>query len=779
MCLIFHLPDSGESKMDDNHEQAIQLQREYDEEVSFYLGANLDSPSSKIDVAKEIHHEKKKDSPSIDLFSLGHQKLVESDNNDSRSKSKGLSLTISTRNELDWLQVSSASSNGSKSPASQQTASVSPQTTSSLRILTASMTSSGEQNVSPSSNYHLFDEHERMFNEQLLPLSPVTPKTPSSSSSTRTPLSAKSNQSVALDHLENLVRMLQQLSQLHEENSALKKKCAFLEDTRSLLQLRNEMLTGPTPSKGKTRWSPKSQSSPPHTSKETKGKSLSPKGHMSSFTCTPIRMSTYPKVRQRMPSECHEEGMHSLSRSPLVKTRKRSQSVGSLDTLDAEVISKSVSKSSEKVKCDVMKVSRRKFSKWERVKMVFTGKPEPPHKELSPGKSTRDHQLSPTVLVHQASVDVMETSSSTKRKTKPPPIETPKGSDIIHSEPPSPGSTHSEPALSSSADIGHSHFEEFISPQIYLQQMSVPTDKELRRMSESTHSMSSIEDDDHDIPFVGSKETLKDDRSDNEHETIKSSSQYLQVSQLRRRRSSPTLWNSDNEEVATVVETMSASPKVSRSSSFKSSRKQSVPHSGEPKPKRTARSVDRSETREGRYSQSRRTAWGRVKDIIHTRRDSIKKRSKKDTDRPDVQSDSEADKVIIYDDFDSAPAALDYECDTPTASPPPQRKSQARQTGASPRSTPVLCRKARSMKTGTDSPPRPKTTQRPASTAFAGTSVDITALMGECLIVKLLYMSFSFYCHRFPMANIHFLIMYYISIAHMLCSRSSKVYSCK
>ena len=43
--------------------------------------------------------------------------------------------------------------------------------------------------------------------------------------------------SVGIDHLDNLVRLMEQLSSLKEENTNLRKKCAYLEDTKTLLKV--------------------------------------------------------------------------------------------------------------------------------------------------------------------------------------------------------------------------------------------------------------------------------------------------------------------------------------------------------------------------------------------------------------------------------------------------------------------------------------------------------------------------------------------------------------
>ena len=46
--------------------------------------------------------------------------------------------------------------------------------------------------------------------------------------------------SIGIDHLDNLVRLMEQLSSLKEENVSLRKKCSYLQDTKTLLQVLRE-----------------------------------------------------------------------------------------------------------------------------------------------------------------------------------------------------------------------------------------------------------------------------------------------------------------------------------------------------------------------------------------------------------------------------------------------------------------------------------------------------------------------------------------------------------
>lgn len=73
---------------------------------------------------------------------------------------------------------------------------------------------------------------EEQSKEQGIQHIPVKPRTPSPS-----PV----RQSVGLDHLDNLVRLMEQLSSLKDENSKLKRKCAYLESTKSILDVKTAL----------------------------------------------------------------------------------------------------------------------------------------------------------------------------------------------------------------------------------------------------------------------------------------------------------------------------------------------------------------------------------------------------------------------------------------------------------------------------------------------------------------------------------------------------------
>ncbi|XP_052068018.1 uncharacterized protein LOC127707483 isoform X4 [Mytilus californianus] len=106
-----------------------------------------------------------------------------------------------------------------------------------------------------------FEEQGKTFQEQAKSLVPKAKKDRSTSPS-------QIRQSVGLDHLDNLVKLMEQLSTLKDENSKLKKKCDYLESTKTLLQAKSAVETEITipsgyhslPVKSKLKKSPKERS---------------------------------------------------------------------------------------------------------------------------------------------------------------------------------------------------------------------------------------------------------------------------------------------------------------------------------------------------------------------------------------------------------------------------------------------------------------------------------------------------------------------------------------
>ncbi|XP_036368366.1 uncharacterized protein LOC115223384 isoform X2 [Octopus sinensis] len=104
----------------------------------------------------------------------------------------------------------------------------------------AQRSSTSSDQTSPKRNsahiMEFFEEQEKSFQEHFRTL-PVPIKVKKH----RSPSPSMMRQSVGLDHLDNLVRLMEQLTTLRDENNRLKKKCAYLESTKYLLQVRSDM----------------------------------------------------------------------------------------------------------------------------------------------------------------------------------------------------------------------------------------------------------------------------------------------------------------------------------------------------------------------------------------------------------------------------------------------------------------------------------------------------------------------------------------------------------
>ena len=123
--------------------------------------------------------------------------------------------------------------------------------------------------------------------------------------------------------------------------------------------------------------------------------------------------------------------------------------------------------------------------------------------------------------------------------------------------------------------------------------------------------------------------------------------QYLTVEKysMQRRQSSPSLngkeASEEGEDILDELATLSETPaRVLHKSSSCQSADLDLPRSSE-------FSSD-GRPHSGHKSKSYRTAWGRVKDIIHTRKDSVKRRPKKQRSGIDSEETSEIDMEGLY-----------------------------------------------------------------------------------------------------------------------------------
>lgn len=185
---------------------------------------------------------------------------------------------------------------------------------------------------------------------------------------------SSSHQCVGLDQLDNLVKIMQQLSQLKEENNLLKRKCTFLEDSKTLLQAQNQMLTEVVSSPTLKIKVPKTDSNNSDSNTQLQEK----------------RGSFKQSTRKRLSSAEDYDDVN-MKESEVLKQKRRTQSTGSLlDVTDSDLFeidhadsnqkqvlkqkSMDVNKTIPEIKSGSSSLRGKKITKWERVKMVFTGK---------------------------------------------------------------------------------------------------------------------------------------------------------------------------------------------------------------------------------------------------------------------------------------------------------------------------------------------------------------------------------------------------------------------
>ena len=371
------------------------------------------------------------------------------------------------------------------------------------------------------------------------------------------------------DHLGNLVKLLEQLSVLHEQNTVLRKKCAYLEDVKTLLKSR----TLPA------------EFVPMDSPKERKGESLITRAQtkVMHYLSTPSSNGTMRR-ESRVTSDSSADGRPRTLRS-------RSQSVGSIDMVEdlTPVIKPAPSnhRNSETPKSPNTKSATlrlhsssskkhgKRFSKWMRVKKVFSGKHDHQSKSVDGGGGISAEQLVRSNSKHSSKLTHMKSVDDGLLN----PRENAKA-DI----PPSPSSVQSEPNSFANDDDDYEDYEEYVETHPPHSSSTPSTDgfPTLRTMPRLK---------DTDPPQVSLSDSEQADTTDKQT--------------LQRRKSSPTLgFFRQNDEEPFSRGSIS---RLSRSSSL-------IETAGR----------DQSQSPE----KTQKSAWNKVKDIIHTRKDSLKKTRK-------------------------------------------------------------------------------------------------------------------------------------------------------
>ena len=471
-----------------------------------------------------------------------------------------------------------------------------------------------------------FERHELSFRKHFLVPEPAT-EAPASPPAIR-----QTSQYIGLEHLDSLVRIMTQLSQLRDENSHLRKRCDFLTNTKSLMKIQNDMVhVKSMRSKAK-----------PHT-------------RLMQYLSTPAHtLRTRDSSRSLVSPESSIASVEPVVMRKAVKLHHRSQSMGSIDLLDIDLDDAAENhKNAEKPAKERGMRSRenkksKRFSKWYRMKKVFTGKPEPSHKPESSGTisaeqlmkvNRRQHTISgsprdksPPKLRHTTSVDAVVLSPSDNSSLD---ISRSVSQSTPSPQPPcSPCSFQSEPpmVLPGSADISDMLDDVAVAPSA---EEAGATDGEVHsphiKRCASVASLSSDEEEEA-AELEDTSVPVEELVSDDGEEPV---TRYLSVttsSEPTRQSSTQSLhYSSTSDEKDAFFATRPLTPETGYSSVME------IPHDSE---------TDHGEMLGEMYDdefgitdmsmnpddestcsdaqKNRRSAWYRVKEIIHTRRDSLK-----------------------------------------------------------------------------------------------------------------------------------------------------------
>ncbi|KAK2149108.1 hypothetical protein LSH36_467g02000 [Paralvinella palmiformis] len=427
-----------------------------------------------------------------------------------------------------------------------------------------------------------FEKVEKIFREKFLTpsLMDLSVKKEAELEVMPAPPVSPNGDTIFAEHLGQLIKVLQGLALLRQQNQQLRKKCNFLENTRYLLQLQNDMLMTRDFNRSRSRFKQNQRMMNFFDSAANKV----------NLDITP---STRPR-QNRLPSDGIDE-FHRPMLSEKGAKLSRSQSDGSLELVDMEFnidtdadhITSTEKASSSNAReyfmsrADFQKKSRKLQQKWERVKKVFSGKPE----HVAKTDAVSAEQL------------VKANTKPTLDKRRPPDLENlPKPESVLEDNPPTPNSVHSEPTELHACMEGAELDAELCAPP------------NLKR-SFSADSISSGSS-------VGARPFTFEERSiSNTSEISLERIRYLQLGgHLERRRSSPTLSIHDGDK--DYISIPEGSARMVRSSSVKLMK--------------SGAEID-LECRSGKKitssdaAKKAKAAWVRVKDIIHTRKDSLKK----------------------------------------------------------------------------------------------------------------------------------------------------------
>ena len=526
------------------------------------------------------------------------------------------------------------------------------------------------------------------------------PKRSSTRSKPRTPSPSPVRQSIGLDHLDNLVRLMEQLRNLRDENSKLKNRCEYLESTKTLLQAKSSLededyfLTYKSNSLPRSK-KPKSQS---QKSTHSEGGQVRSRPRL-------------PSAEDAMYIEIDYDSDQSIKRPRMGGLYKRSFSTGSLEVPSdimeqsgeddfAARLSESYDKVHHALKMPKSPEAKRKskFSKWAKVKKVLKSQQLTDNitsgiksiKEFSKGGipgyfkygAVSSRELAVPLHAESKSLDSgvgsgmdTETQESVRKSTS-------------SGEPPSPTARFSERHI----DVPTPNVDDcmgiWLGPPEWIEKER-EKEQELLKQSASTLSESPPKVE----PMMIARSVM---------ELSEEPDRLLHVS-LPRRQSSPVLIDDDDDRMEHAD--------FHRTTSYME--EEEMLHNMKDKEKKL-----------------HKTAWGRMKHIMHTpRKDSVKKKNRKGKD-----SEFPFEEVSEID-------IEGYEVDIKHAHEEYLEGPVSRST---PKTSPVVYRQKHRDKSSSNSPPGKSKAPSFKGPSASG-SIDVSALLGKFLYASQYLYNVAYY----------------------------------
>lgn len=506
-----------------------------------------------------------------------------------------------------------------------------------------------------------------------------TPKGP------RSPSPSSLHARVGLSHLDNLIKLMEQLSTLRDENLRLRKKCDYLETTKKLLQARSEMMAADPQPVSYTTLPAKHRHKTLDVRREADPNSGRP------------RLPSAEDVQSMDISETSSDQRHKRHAGSM---HKRSFSTGSLEVeiLDETstrngrdvLITKSKSGKSVLGMKSPGSKQKAKGSKWARVKKVLTG--QKLYEDLGTtirslkelGRSAQRYSsVSASNEYSPASSRVTENQSIDSGVSTSLDMDTGLRLPRTSSSSAEVSSAGRSPNQTSEAGLEELGTEIWMGPPGWWEQY------EARKQSEASTSSDVSSVIEVKTMYLGSKQ--------------KDTERLLRVKPLIRRQSSPSLTTKEDE---LPLEDDDDLHQVHRSASYKGE------DLGLPK-------VGLGAAVKGERDSKKlhRTAWGRVKEMIHVRKDSVKKRRDRDSlEWSQGEEISEGDLEGLMEEHWQG------------------EFGEGVVSRSTPKTSPVVVPRQPSSKSFSESPPQTVLeTSCPSRMATSAGSVEMASLLGQFL----------------------------------------------